>query len=83
MVELFSLSHSTARLGMLFYDYFMVYGTNTIGEDHDEVESFSSSASFGVRFFHVVLTARTQATLVEEFGLSLGWTKHSEHLATA
>lgn len=24
---------------MLFYDYFMVYGTNTIG-DHDEVESF-------------------------------------------
>lgn len=27
---------------MLFYDYFMVYGTNTIG-DHDGVESFFPS----------------------------------------
>lgn len=48
---------------MLFYDYFMVYGTNTIG-DHDGVESFLASLFLFCLllegdFFHVVLTART------------------------
>lgn len=37
---------------MLFYDYFMVYGTNTIG-DHDEVENFFS-LSGGEYFFSML-----------------------------
>lgn len=40
---------------MLFYDYFMVYGTNTIG-DHDGVESFLASLFYFVFFLREIFS---------------------------
>lgn len=61
--EKFSFSAARA-MRTLFYDYFMVYGTNTIG-DHDEVESLFFLRSRGEMssLSRVVLSARTRAAL--------------------